>query len=62
MLSSLLARVTSPHLSGALPEPEISKDRERYDYDADDVEHVAHGLPPSCSFTLVASEPSAHWT
>jgi hypothetical protein len=46
VFSSLLTRVTSPHLAGTLPEPEISKDRERDDHDADDIEHVAHGLPP----------------
>lgn len=47
---------------GALPEPEVSKNRERDHYDADDVEHVAHGVPPFRSFTLVAAGQSAHWT
>jgi hypothetical protein len=46
----------------ALPEPDVSENREHDDYDADDVEHVAHGVPPSCSFTLVAADPSANWT
>jgi hypothetical protein len=48
--------------SASLPDPEVSEDRKRDDYDADDVKRVGHGVPPSYSFTLGAGDPSAHWT
>jgi hypothetical protein len=48
--------------SASLPDPEVSEDRKRDDYGADDVKRVGHGVPPSCPFTLGAGDPSAHWT
>jgi hypothetical protein len=44
-----------------LPEPEVSENREHDDDNTDDVEHVAHGVPP-LPFTLASPDLSAHWT
>src|SRR5437660_519360 len=44
-----------------LPESDVSENREHDDDDADDVEHVAHDVPP---YAFHSSPPtlSAHWT
>ena len=56
MESSVLIAVeatpsTEPSLR-CLPEPEVSKDGEHHDHDADDVENVVHALPPFCLLPL----------
>jgi hypothetical protein len=56
MESSVLIAVeatpsTEPSLR-CLPEPEVSKDGEHHDHEADDVKNVVHVLPPFCSISF----------
>src|ERR1700730_3679704 len=55
-------RATPSRTARLLPEPEVSKDGEHHDHDANDVENV-HVLPPFLlPLTLVVSDPPAQWT
>jgi hypothetical protein len=56
----LVLRVGGERRRRFLTEPEVPKDGEHHDHDADDVEDV-HTRPPFAAITLVVTDPPANW-